>query len=136
MYSYGQKCKAIDTYFRFDRSIADTVAELGCPSRHTPYLRVQDCEKRGEVRRCKQVRDPECTGEEKRSAVGYCLSHGKSPAGTMGATGYPGGKEHLCKVARLSRHGPGLRKKTRHAPPYAADGSAPMPEQCRSAGVP
>lgn len=62
MYGYEQKCKAIDTYFLFDCSIADTVAELGYPNRHTLYLRVQDYKKHGEVRRRRQARDPRYTG--------------------------------------------------------------------------
>lgn len=62
MYGYEQKCKAIDTYFLFDCRIADTVAELGYPNRHTLYLRVQDYKKHGEVRRRRQARDPRYTG--------------------------------------------------------------------------
>lgn len=29
MYGFEQKCEAMGTYLRFDRSTADTVAELG-----------------------------------------------------------------------------------------------------------
>lgn len=114
MYSYEQKCKAIDTYFRFDRSIADTVAELGYPNRHTLYLWVQDYEKHGEVRHCKQASDPKYTEEKKRSAVDYYLSHGKSLARTMRAMGCPGSREYLC--AWIDECAPGQRKVRRCSP--------------------
>lgn len=114
MYGYEQKCKAIDTYFLFDCSIADTVAELGYPNRHTLYLRVQDYKKHGEVRRRRQARDPRYTGEKKRSAVGHHPSHGKSPARTMRAMGYPGSREYLC--AWIDKYAPGQRKLKRPDP--------------------
>lgn len=114
MYGYEQKCKAIDTYFLFDCSIADTVAELGYPNRHTLYLRVQDYKKHGEVRRRRQARDPRYTGEKKRSAVGHHPSHGKSPARTMRAMGYPGSREYLC--AWIDKYAPGQRKLRRPDP--------------------
>lgn len=114
MYGFEQKCEAMGTYLRFDRGIADTVAELGNPNRHALHLRAQDHKKHGGVRRRGQARDPKYTEEKRRSAVGHHPSHGRSPAGTMGAMGYPGGRE--CLRAWIGRYAPGGRKLRRPGP--------------------
>ena len=39
MYNAEQRKLAIETYIKFDLSAADTVTELGYPTRHTLYNR-------------------------------------------------------------------------------------------------
>ena len=92
MYSAEQRKKAVETFARFGRSAADTIAELGHPSRVT--LRSWRKEHRigGDEFLERRRRRPKCSGEERRGAVDHCLEHGKSPARTIGAMGY------LCLV--------------------------------------
>ena len=89
MYSLEQRKKAIETFFRFDRSYADTISELGYPNRHSLYNWVKDYERNGEVLPSKWTREPRYPAEKKRAAVDYYLEHGKSIARTIRAMGYP-----------------------------------------------
>ena len=96
MYSTEQCKLVIETCIKFDLSAADTVAELGYPTRHSPRAWHRDYLGHGEVRPPKRQREPRFTLEMRRAAVGYHLAHGKSLAGTMRKMGYPAGREHLC----------------------------------------
>lgn len=50
MYNTEQRKLAIETYIRFDLSAADTVAELGYPTRHSLRAWYKDYLEHGEVR--------------------------------------------------------------------------------------
>lgn len=108
MHSTEQRKLAIETYIKFDLSAADTVAELGYPTRHSLRALYKDYLGHGEVRPPKRQRKPRFTLGMRRAAVDYRLTHGKSLAGTMRKMGYPAGREYPCDwVDELA---PGQRK--------------------------
>ena len=95
MHGTEQRKLAIETYIKFDLGAAGTVAELGCPARHSLGAWHKDCLEHGEVRPPKRQREPELALEMGRAAVGHCLAHGKGLAGTMRRLGYPASRERL-----------------------------------------
>ena len=108
MFSTEQRRIAIETFIRFDHGYADTIAELGYPTRHSLRAWCKDYLERGEVRPPKRRREPKFTLEMRRAAVDYCLAHGKSLAGTMRRMGYPASREYLC--GWIDELAPGQRK--------------------------
>ena len=96
MYSTEQRKLAIEAYIKFDLSAADTVAELGYPTRHSLRAWHRDYLEHGEVRPPKRHREPRFTLEMRQAAVGYYLAYGRSLARTMRRMGYPAGREYLC----------------------------------------
>ncbi len=108
MYSTEQRKLAIETYIKFDLSAADTVAELGYPTRHSLRAWYKDYLEHGEVRPPKRQREPESALEMRQAAVDYCLAHGKGLARTMRKMGYPASREYLCDW--IDELAPGQRK--------------------------
>ena len=96
MFSTEQRKIAIETFIRFDHSYADTIAELGYPTRHSLRAWYKDYLEHGEVRPPKRQREPRLALEMRQAAVDYCLAHGKSLARTMRKMGYPASRECLC----------------------------------------
>ena len=96
MFSTEQRRIAIETFIRFDHSYADTIAELGYPTRHSLRAWYKDYLEHGEVRPPKRQREPKFTLEMRQVAVDYYLAHGKSLARTMRRMGYPASREYLC----------------------------------------
>lgn len=89
MYSAEQMRRAIETYIRFDYSVADTIAELGYPDRSSIYNWWKAYKAQGEASFGKKDRKKRYSEEQKRAAVAYYLEHGKSLARTIRAIGYP-----------------------------------------------
>ena len=89
MYSAEQRMKAIETFVKFDHSVADTIAELGYPNRHTLYRWWKEYQLGGDESLEGKRRRPKYSDEEKRSAVDYYLEHGRSLTRTVRAMGYP-----------------------------------------------
>lgn len=58
MHSTEQRKPAIETCIKFDLSAADTVAELGYPTRRSPGAWHEDYPEHGEVRPPKRQREP------------------------------------------------------------------------------
>ena len=108
MYSTEQRKLAIETYIKFDLSAADTVAELGYPTRQSLKAWYKDYLEHGEIRPPKRQRDPKFTLEMRQAAVDYYLAHGKSLARTMRKMGYPASREYLCDW--IDGLAPGQRK--------------------------
>ena len=98
MFSEEQRRVAIETFIRYDHSYADTVAELGYPSRATLRLWWREYESTGEIPRGKGTRQSKYTDEQMRSAVDHYLEHGRSLSMTVKALGYPRGKQTLCDL--------------------------------------
>lgn len=96
MSSTEQRRISIETFIRFDHGYADTIAELGYPTRHSLRAWHKDYLEHGEVRPPKRRREPKFTLEMRQAAVDYCLAHGKSLARTMRRMGHPASREHLC----------------------------------------
>ena len=96
MFSTEQRKIAIETFIGFDHSYADTIAELGYPTRHSLRAWHKDYLEHGEARPPKRQREPRLALEMRQAAVDYCLVHGKSLARTMRRMGYPASRECLC----------------------------------------
>ena len=131
MFSTEQRRIAIETFIRFDHSYADTIAELGYPTRHSLRARYKDYLEHGEVRPPKRRREPEFTLEMRRAAVDCYLAHGKSLAGTMRRMGNPASGECLC--GWIDELAPGQRK---YRGPSPKAGPVPLAEKIRAVAEP
>lgn len=89
MYSAEQRMKAVETFAGFGCSAADTIAELGYPTRHTLRNWWREYQIGGDGFLERKRREPKYSDEEKRGAVDYYLEHGRSLARTIRAMGYP-----------------------------------------------
>lgn len=107
MYSMEQRQAAIETYIRFDHSSADTIAELGYPSRTMLREWWKEYERTGMVPE-RKPRTPAFSAGQTHAAVSYYLEHGRSLSRTRRAMGYPKSNATLAKwVDELA---PGKRK--------------------------
>lgn len=95
MYSAEQRKIAIETFVKFDHSYADTIAELGYPTRACLRNWWNEYRDTGEVPISKFTTNPRYTAEMRRRAVEHYLEHGKSLTRTMRALGYPKSREVL-----------------------------------------
>ena len=127
MYSTEQRRLAIETFIRFDHSYADTIAELGYPTRRSLRAWYKDYLEHGEVRPPKRQREPKFTLEMRQAAVDYYLAHGKSLAGTMRRMGYPASREYLC--GWIDELAPGQRK---YRGPSPKAGPVPLAEKMQA----
>lgn len=87
MYSAEERAKAIETFARFGCSAADTIVELGYPSRVTLRNWWKECQISGDEFLERGHRRPRYSDEEKQGAVDYCPERGKSLARTIKAMG-------------------------------------------------
>ena len=127
MFSTEQRKIAIETFIRFDHSYADTIAELGYPTRHSLRAWYKDYLEHGEVRPPKRQREPKLALEMRQAAVDHCLAHGKGLARTMRKMGYPASRERLCD--RADELAPGQRK---YRGPNPKAGPVPLAEKTRA----
>ena len=88
MYSYEDRMKAVMLYIKYDFSAADTVRELGYPTRQMLVRWYREYEATGELHR-QYKREPRHTPERMQAAVDYYLSHGRCISRTVKAMGYP-----------------------------------------------
>ena len=122
MFSTEQRTKAIETFIKYDHSHADTIAELGYPTRSTLRIWRKEYEATGEVTAGVYEREPRYSDEQRRVAVDHYLAHGKRLSRTMRTLGYPGSRETLaCWVdepapASASTAGPTPRPSRRPLP--------------------
>lgn len=131
MFSTEQRRIAIETFIRFDHSHADTIAELGYPTRHSLRAWYKGYLEHGEVRPPKRRREPKLAFEMRRAAVDYCLAHGKGLAGTMRGMGCPASGECLCD--RIDELAPG---QGRYRGPSPKAGPVPLAEKIRAVAGP
>ena len=116
MYSQERRRLAIETFIKFDHSYADTIAELGYPTRSALRAWWNEYKRTGEVPASRFATNPKYTAEMRRRAVEHYLEHGKSLARTMRALGYPKSREKLCEwvdelaPGRRRHRGPGGRR--------------------------
>ena len=127
MHSTEQRKLAIETYIKLDLSAADTVTELGYPTRHSLRTWHRDYLGHGEARPQKRQREPKFTLEMRRAAVDYHLAHGKSLAGAMRKMGYPASREYLCDW--IDELAPGQRK---YRGPSPKAGPVPLGEKIQA----
>ena len=107
MYSAEERAKAIETFARFGCSAADTIVELGYPSRVTLRNWWKECQISGDEFLEREHRRPRYSDEEKQGAVDHCPGHGKSLARTIKAMGYSSREVLANWVDELA---PGQRK--------------------------
>ena len=131
MFSTEQRRIAIETFIRFDHSYADTIAELGYPTRHSLRAWHKDCLEHGEVRPPKRQREPRLALGMRQAAVDCCLAHGKSLARTMRRMGYPASRECLC--GWTDELAPGQRK---YRGPNPKAGPVPLAEKIQAVAEP
>ena len=138
MHGQERRRLATGTLVKFDHSYADTIAELGYPTRSAPRAWWNEYKRTGEVPASRFATNPRHAAEMRRRAVEHYLEHGKSLARTTGALGYPKSREKLCEwvdelaPGRRRHRGPrprreaiSLERKVRAvAEPGARDGSA------------
>ena len=127
MFSTEQRRIAIETFIRFDHSYADTIAELGYPTRHSLRAWYKDYLEHGEVRPPKRQREPKLALEMRQAAVDCCPAHGKSLARTMRRMGYPASREYLCDW--IDELAPGQRK---YRGPNPKAGPVPLAEKIQA----
>lgn len=93
MYSQEKRTAAVELYIKYGKSAADTVRELGYPSKHTLKRWYKDylAEQSGDALRdpCGPTTQRHYTAEQRRTAVDHYLEHGKSLSRTVRALGYP-----------------------------------------------
>ena len=114
-YSREQRDRAVDLYIKYEHSAADTIWELGYPSRGALWMWYKDRleEERTGIPSGRGERYRRYTDEQKRVAVEHYLEYGRRLSRTMRMLGYPKSKELL--MAWIDEFAPG-RRKLRHGP--------------------
>lgn len=80
--------KAVQLFIKYDLSVADTIRELGYPTRNTLIRWYNEYLEKGDLHE-KFQKKPRFTQEEKRKAVDYYLEHGRCVRRTVRKLGYP-----------------------------------------------
>lgn len=88
MYSYKDRLKAVKLYIKYNLSIADTIRELGYPSRNMLRQWYQEYTEAGELHKL-HGKKPKYSLEDKKRAISYYMEHGRNMARTIKAIGYP-----------------------------------------------
>jgi putative transposase len=88
MYSYEDRIKAVRLYIKYDLSAADTVRELGYPSRKMLVRWYKEYHETGGLHEG-YIKHPTYTSAQMRAAVNYYLEHGHNISRTVRAVGYP-----------------------------------------------
>ena len=88
MYSYEDRVKAVELYIKYERSAADTIRELGYPSRKMLRLWHKEYTEAGELHLC-FGKQSKYSQEQKAQAIDYYLDRGRSISRTIRTIGYP-----------------------------------------------
>jgi len=88
MHSYEERMKAVRLFIKYELSVADTIRELGYPTRNTLIRWYNEYLEKGDLHE-KFQKKPRFTQEEKRKAVDYYLEHGRCVRRTVRKLGYP-----------------------------------------------
>ncbi len=88
MYSYEDRIKAVRLYIKYDLSIADTIRELGYPSRNMLIRWYREYQDNGDLHD-RYKKKPKYTLGQMKKAVDYYLEHGRNIRRTVRAIGYP-----------------------------------------------
>lgn len=134
-YPFEMRKRAVELFYKYDRSIAAVVRELGYPTRHCLANWVRDFEAKGFVDPADRYR--RYTEDQKRAAVDYYLGHGKSNAKTRRALGYPGSGEYLARwIDELAPGERRVRAARRAVTPSEKAACVLALEAARAEGVP
>jgi putative transposase len=88
LHSYEERMKAVKLYIKYDLSVADTIRELGYPTRKTLVRWYKEYLEDGDLHK-KYKKKPRFTREQMKKAVDYYLEHGRCLRRTVRALGYP-----------------------------------------------
>ncbi len=88
MYSYEERMKAVELYIKYDLNLADTIQELGYPSRNMLARWYKEYLATGELHG-NYKKKPKYSSEQMQAAVAYYLNHGCSITRTIRTIGYP-----------------------------------------------
>lgn len=89
-YTRDEKLKAVQLYIKYDRSPTAVRYELGDPTRNCLYRWYKEYVDNGNTFPDNKVHSSKYTSEQRKAAVDYYVTHGKSITGTIRALGYPG----------------------------------------------
>ena len=81
MHGQERRRLAIETFIKFDHSYADTIAELGYPTRSALRAWWNEHERTGEVPASRFATNPKHAAEMRRRAAGHYLEHGRDDEG-------------------------------------------------------
>ena len=84
MYSYEERMKAVKLYIKYDLCAADTIRELGYPSRKMLVRWYKEYQETSDLHR-HYSKESRYTFEEMQTAVDYYLNHGRSISRTVRA---------------------------------------------------
>ena len=88
MYSYEDRIKAVKLYIKYDFSVADTLRELGYPTRNALIKWYKEYKEKGDLHTSYEKK-PKFTKEQMQKAVDYYLEHGRCIRRTVRVLGYP-----------------------------------------------
>jgi putative transposase len=88
MYSYEDRLKAVKLYIKYSFCVADTLHELGYPSRNMLRQWYQEYTETGELHKL-HGKKSKYSLEARMLAVRYYMEHGRNMARTIKAIGYP-----------------------------------------------
>ena len=106
MHSYEERKKAVRLFIKYELSVANTLRELGYPTRNTLIRWYNEYLEKGDLHE-KFQKKPRFTQEEKRKAVDYYLEHGRCVRRTVMKLGYPSRTKFTHRIDGLA---PGERK--------------------------
>ena len=88
MYSYEDRCRAVQLYIKLGKRVGLTIRQLGYPTKNALKSWYREYEQRLDVP-AGYVRPPRYSQAHKERAVGHYLEHGRCIAATIRALGYP-----------------------------------------------
>ena len=88
MFTYKQKKKAINLYYKYNKHLAKVVNKLGYPSVNALRLWIREYEKTGKIS-SKYRKKARFTKQEIDDAINYYYDHGENMKETVKALGYP-----------------------------------------------
>lgn len=94
-YTNEEKLKTVQLYIKYDKSPAAVRYELGYPTRNCLYRWYQEYIQNGNDFPDGHTNKSKYSEEQRKNAVEYYRTHGKSISGTIRALGYPE-KTTLC----------------------------------------
>jgi len=106
MYSYEDRIKAVKLYIKYDQCSADTIRELGYPSRSMLVRWYKEYEETGDLHE-QFIKEQKYTVEEMEKAVDHYLEHGRCLSRTVRILGYP---SRITLVRWIEELAPGERK--------------------------
>ncbi len=88
-YTVEERKRAVELLIQYDLNIHAVISELGYPSRGMLYLRYREYQACGNVDKFNQPKS-KYSPEQRKQAIEYYATHGRSIARTIKALGYPG----------------------------------------------